>query len=420
MAGRGVISEEESLIPKPMDMLRNISPGKQAKKKKKKKKRQASCFSMLTNFKFLFFIANTVGSIGLFLWWLALYPDTQVPYIISGIAGLLVTVTGYRTFTQLLDLTTKTNEFEQKNKVMRDQHRAISKEVNKIKNANGDLRHTEHRLRNANAKNQQNLTNFRDIQGFMQEMDIKDFKVVTERAKQIGHSWQNQLLQKERDMLHLIFDRYEMNHESRNEHGMTEEDFNKFAACLPDAYRERFARMGTFEKMSNKKGIMEYADFELCLDTFAEMVVNDVDIEVEIRKSTVNLQDVPVQDYHETLSDESDEEEQQGMLGGFMNRVNSWRKTRKQEKIRNSAQVRTLVVKSASPVTKRSSPDNYNASQQFNMLDNAQKQEEKKREKETKLAPPRIKKTKSQINAIHDIDQVSLNDDEINAYMAQQ
>ena len=73
-----------------------------------------------------------------------------------------------------------------------------------------------------------------------------------------------------------------MTHDGKE--GMKQHDFKQFALSLPNGYQERFARLGIFDKLSNHKGILEYADFALALDLFAEMEVDSIDVEMEIVK----------------------------------------------------------------------------------------------------------------------------------------
>ena len=63
---------------------------------------------------------------------------------------------------------------------------------------------------------------------------------------------------------------------------MTKDEFEMFSAQLPRSYQERFARMGTFEKLSAGKNVILYEDFELALDIFAEMQANDCDIDFQV------------------------------------------------------------------------------------------------------------------------------------------
>ena len=209
---KAIQSEEEArLLPKKKSIELNVlgldavSPRK--KKKKRKKRKKFNFWKMITNWNFLFFVINTFTPIAIFLWWWMIYPDDTIPYITSGIVGVLIAIVGFRHFRQLMQITREANKFSSNNKKMRSEHRKIKKEINSIFSANKELRDTEHRLREANKKNTQNLSNFREVQNFMQQMDVEDFKEVTNKAAQIGKKWHDELLQQERDMLHLIFDR---------------------------------------------------------------------------------------------------------------------------------------------------------------------------------------------------------------------
>merc|ERR1712228_1111254 len=101
-------------------------------------------------------------------------------------------------------------------------------------------------------------------------------------------------------------------------------DFQIFAQNLPNSYKERFARLGTFHKLSNNKGVLEYADFELALDVFAEMVVDEVDIDINIIKkakpNAINMSEIEMK--HESSDDSFDD----GM--DSLTRLETWRKTK--------------------------------------------------------------------------------------------
>ena len=193
------------------DGMKGIGKGlkgkKRKKKKKKKKKQKMTLWKMITNWNFLFFVINIFTPLLIFIWWFVFKPNQQIPYIISGVLGMLISVTGFRHFNQLMSITKEANSFAKNNQKMKKQHNLIRKEVDSIHSANVELKDTEARLRDANRRNQQNLNNFEQVQEFMQKVDVEDFKTVIDRARQIGQKWHDELLQQERDMLHLIFDR---------------------------------------------------------------------------------------------------------------------------------------------------------------------------------------------------------------------
>lgn len=233
--------------------------------------------------------------------------------------------------------------------------------------------------------------------------------------------------------------------------GMTHKEFDKFAACLPEAYQKRFARLGTFDKLSNNKDILEYADFEMVLDVFAEMIVDDVDIEIDIvndEESELPTLSAPLTVSEEQDSYLSDEED-----GGFLSKLNTWRQGRKQEKIRSSANVSRHVIKRS--ITRKGS----NAFGAFNLFGGLSggiqsgiqsginaisgkgnkdpTDDDEKKVKSTHLKPmpysgdndddgneliveqPKTIKTASAIDGIEakHIDNASLDDNDINAYM---
>merc|ERR1712154_42074 len=152
-----------------------------------------------------------------------------------------------------------------------------------------------------------------------------------------------------------------MNHDAE---GMTEKEFGLFAECLPASYQKRFARLGTFDKLSNNKGIIEYADFELVLDVFAEMVVDDVDIDVTVLKEDISSK-TPLPEtnlmspssFSEQFSTEYDSNDDEEDKGGFFSKLAIWRNSGKQlKKMKSSASIsRRILIGSKTPTTGGSS-----------------------------------------------------------------
>ena len=197
--------EESSLLPKASS---ESKPSTKMKKKNKRKKRKAtSFFSLITNRMFLFFVVSAMSSFLLFIWWLLTIPDIGTPYIVSGILGISIALSGYRHFKQIIGLTKEASKYQENNKKFQREHFKIKQKVDALSKINDELKQTEHRIRRANIKNRTNLLNFREVQSFMKQMDTKDVKVVASKANHIGNRWHDELLRHERDMLHLMFDR---------------------------------------------------------------------------------------------------------------------------------------------------------------------------------------------------------------------
>ena len=227
--------------------------------------------------------------------------------------------------------------------------------------------------------------------------------------------------------------------------GMTEKEFNKFAACLPQAYQKRFEKLGTFDKLSNNKGILDYADFEMTLDVFAEMIVDDVDIEVEIVKDKADgtnqvlaspVSIAPDDSFMSDYGDDDSESDDNGG-GGFLEKLNTWRTGRKQQ-IRASRDMgrnisRRLLLGDKTPTT----PQNKSGFGMFGGLfgggkkkssntlsvNNYVEEEDDDEEEDDAYGDkldvqPETVRNVSAIEAIHNIDDHSFNDAEMAAFMS--
>eukprot|EP01084_Bolivina_argentea_P062793 114782_1 len=118
----------------------------------------------------------------------------------------------------------------------------------------------------------------------MQGLDVRSLDELTEqkgKAQKVYQEWFHQLIKKERNLLHTLYDRFEF---QDNSPGMTKDEFENFVKHLPEGYAERMDRLGTFDKLSQGTGLILYEDFKAALDVFAEMELNDEDIEFEVEK----------------------------------------------------------------------------------------------------------------------------------------
>merc|ERR1712083_337023 len=113
-------------------------------------------------------------------------------------------------------------------------------------------------------------------------MDVQDFESMKSRVNGMVSKWHSVRIQNERTMLNAVFNQFEKTHNIDD--GWDESQFDAFVNELPFDYKDRFRRLGTFEKLSGDNGRMEYADFKAVMDLFAEMVVDDTDMELEVAK----------------------------------------------------------------------------------------------------------------------------------------
>eukprot|EP01083_Nonionella_stella_P088746 247543_1 len=209
-------------------------------------------------------------------------PDTS--YIICG-GYIALNIFAIKHFYTLIGLKKQVDNFGSLNKQFGQEQGKLSHEVDRISRMNNSLKNTQSRIKAANIANRENLNAFAQLQNTIKELNVKnvsELKNIVDKANGIGDSWSKQLIEHERDMLHTVFDRYEL---ASGKGGMTKQEFDDFALQLPDTYRKRFARLGTFDKLSGDGIHIKFSDFDAALDVFAEMDALDCDIDFSIEKT---------------------------------------------------------------------------------------------------------------------------------------
>merc|ERR1712154_55036 len=109
---------------------------------------------------------------------------------------------------------------------------------------NGDLKSTSQRLMESNQKTKELVAN-------LQVMNVDNLDSMNEsmvKAQNLYKKWAKSLVEKERSMLHTLYDRFEF---QDHEAGMTQEEYDAFLESLPYGYKERIKRLGSFDKLSH-------------------------------------------------------------------------------------------------------------------------------------------------------------------------
>lgn len=203
--------------------------------------------------------------------------DADTPFSLAFVMGLITCILGACYFIPHLVLKEELDSVYTLNQKKRFQTEKIHKEIKSLTSAVAELSATKKKIVNANKETKKLLGN-------LQVMNVESVEELNEskaKAQKLYQQWHTQLLKKERILLHTLFDRFEFMDGSP---GMDKKEYLAFCANLPDGYVERMERMGTFEKLSKGDGIIDYQEFKSALDVFAEMEINDEDIDFEITK----------------------------------------------------------------------------------------------------------------------------------------
>jgi len=215
------------------------------------------------------------------------FMDHDTAYIICGVVGISICVYGMRHFGKLMLLKTHIDSFGSLNVKFRREQFKLNREVDSIEAANRNLRDTHHRLVEATKRNRENLAVFRELEVNMSRLgkeSIAGLSELQQKCKNMEKKWHDELYNHQRNLVHAVFERLEQQGMEQGQ-GITRRQFEQFQQELPDEYKARFARLGTFDAMSEGKEVIDAEDFKKALDVFAEMAADDVDIEFEVKKT---------------------------------------------------------------------------------------------------------------------------------------
>ena len=89
-------------------------------------------------------------------------------------------------------------------------------------------------------------------------------------ADKMETKWKEELVKKERKILHVCFDRFEW---EDGADGISREQFTQFKLTLPMEYQLRLTRSGDWKSIAGDDGILQLDEFIDLLDNFAQDVV---------------------------------------------------------------------------------------------------------------------------------------------------
>ena len=230
-------------------------------------------------FPFAFFVGAICAPF-LFAAWYH-YNHSETVYIVSGIFGVCLSLYAFNNFRRLLKLRSAIDKYSKLNLVFQAENLSLQHEVDRLSKAKSGLKAVHIRLTDLNEKQKQNLKTFREVEENMKVANLDNIKGINgirDRADHIYQRWKHVQKQRQRDLLFTVFNRLE-----NSQMGINQQDFDQFVSMIPADYKMRFDRLGTFEKIAGGNEYIDIEDFILCLDVFAEMKVDDVDIDFEIK-----------------------------------------------------------------------------------------------------------------------------------------
>eukprot|EP01084_Bolivina_argentea_P020842 38712_1 len=211
--------------------------------------------------------------------------DAALIHTASGIFAMLLCIYAFYHFKILFGLRQEINNTHRLNTDFMKQNIELKTDVNRLESAGNELQKTCNKLHEIHTKQRENNEKFKMMQTNMRAANLDSIKGIFEIRKKINKysdSWTTSLHSKQRKVFVSLFERFENKH-SNIYNGMCKEEFDELCALLPNEYKERFGRLGTFTKLANNKSYINYKDFECCLDLFHEMNVKNIDMDFKIQ-----------------------------------------------------------------------------------------------------------------------------------------
>eukprot|EP01084_Bolivina_argentea_P231857 390907_1 len=196
-------------------------------------------------------------------------------YFVAGIAGVVSSLYGFCHFRTLMNLKKEVDVYSSNNKRFGEENYALSTEVNRFSQAKTELKDTSGRIREAIKRQEVNLGKFRQLNVNLEATGKQNLELLgnlNSMADKMQKKWKEQLISKERKILHVCFDRFEWN---AGVDGITREQFTQFKLTLPMEYQLRLTRAGDWREIAGEDGILQLDEFIEVLDNFAEDVVVD-------------------------------------------------------------------------------------------------------------------------------------------------
>eukprot|EP01083_Nonionella_stella_P239789 838915_1 len=200
------------------------------------------------------------------------HPNTC--FFVAGIAGLVSNLYGFCHFRTLLSLKKEVDTYTQNNRRFAEENNNLQTEVNRFKHAKDELKDTRMRIKDSIKRQEVNLGKFRRLNENLEATGKKNLEILgglKEMAEKMENKWKEELVKKERKILHVCFDRFEW---ENGADGISSKQFLQFKQTLPLEYQLRLTKKGDWKSIAGHDGILQLDEFVELLDNFATDVVD--------------------------------------------------------------------------------------------------------------------------------------------------
>eukprot|EP01083_Nonionella_stella_P072852 196581_1 len=194
-------------------------------------------------------------------------------FFVAGVAGIVSNLYGFCHFRTLLNLKKEVDAYSTNNKLFKEENNLLLTEVDKFTKTKEALKATSKSIKDSIKRKEISLVKFRQLNTNLEATGKKNLEILkdlNQMAEAMENRWKEQLVAKERKILHICFDRFEW--EGDND-GISREQFTQFKLTLPLEYQYRLTKAGDWETIAHGDGILQLNEFQTLLDNFAQEVV---------------------------------------------------------------------------------------------------------------------------------------------------
>jgi len=223
-------------------------------------------------------------------------------FFVAGAAGIVSNLYGFCHFRTLLNLKKEVDVYSTNNKKFAEENSLLSKEVNRFSQAKDELKDTSSRIKEAIKRQEISLAKFRQLNINLEATGKKNLEILgdlNKMADKMEDKWKEELIKKERKILHVCFDRFEW---EDGADGISRHQFTQFKSTLPLEYQLRLTKTGDWKQIAGDDGILQLDEFIDLLDNFAEDVV-----QVKHEKNMTTLHQLNSNDLEEIIASSTNE-----------------------------------------------------------------------------------------------------------------
>ena len=193
---------------------------------------------------------------------------------VTGIVTLTMCAYATYKFKMYIALKSAVTTFRRNNREMRVQLKLLKNQITRIKTQKEVLQDSAVSLEEVNAKNEQNLEKFQDIQQRMRMTGTRNrtsMSILLQRTVALNKEWTDMWFIKQRDMFQTLYDSFEQTRSEspgRECRGLRREFYQKFKHSLPRWHRARFLEQSQLDQLFETESIVCFETFCNALDLF--------------------------------------------------------------------------------------------------------------------------------------------------------